>query len=69
MTGFYMKCITRLHWVKTLTESYHRPQAYNFIKKRLQHRCFPVKFAEFQRIYFFTEHLQRLPLKLPKWFT
>ena len=28
-----------------------------FIKKRLQHRCFPVKFAKFLRIVFFTEHL------------
>ena len=24
-------------------------QAWNFIKKRLQHRCFPVKFAKFSR--------------------
>ena len=24
-------------------------QAFNFIKKRLQHRCFPVKFAKFLR--------------------
>ena len=24
-------------------------KAYNFIKKRLQHRCFPVKFAKFLR--------------------
>ena len=24
-------------------------QAYNFIKKRLQHRCFPVKFDKFLR--------------------
>ena len=26
-------------------------QACNFIKKRLQHRCFPVKFAKFPRIF------------------
>ena len=32
--------------------------ACNFIKKRLQHRCFPVKFAIFLRISFFTEHLR-----------
>ena len=27
-------------------------------KKRLQHRCFPVKFAKFLRATFLTEHLQ-----------
>ena len=32
-------------------------QAYNFIKKRLQHRCFPVKLAMFLRTPFFKEHL------------
>ena len=26
--------------------------AYNFIKKRLRRRCFPVKFAKFSRTYF-----------------
>ena len=35
-------------------------QACNFIKKRLQHRCFPVKFTKFLRTPFFTEHLQWL---------
>ena len=38
-------------------------QASNFIKKRLQHRCFPVKFAKFLRTPFFTEHLRWLLLK------
>ena len=33
-------------------------QAYNFFEKRLQHRCFPVKFVKlFLRTPFFTEHL------------
>ena len=27
------------------------------LKKRLQHRCFPVKFAKFLRTPFFSEHL------------
>ena len=36
--------------------------ACNFIKKRLQHWCFPVKFAKLLRIPFFTEHLRRLLL-------
>ena len=30
----------------------------NFIKKRLQHKFFPVKFHKFLRASFFTEHLQ-----------
>ena len=29
------------------------PQGCNFIKKRLQHRCFPVKFAKYLRTPFF----------------
>ena len=31
--------------------------ARNFIKKTLQHRCFPVNIAKFLRTPFFTEHL------------
>ena len=31
-------------------------QSCQFIKKRLQHRGFPVKFATFLRTHFFTEH-------------
>ena len=30
---------------------------YNFILKRLQHRCFPVKFVKFLKTSFITEHL------------
>ena len=36
----------------------------NFIKKRLQHRLFPVKFATFLRTPCFKEHLQWLLLKV-----
>ena len=32
------------------------------LKKRLQHRCFPVKFAKFLRTPFFTEYLRWLLL-------
>ena len=32
------------------------------LKKRLQHRCFPVKFAKYLRASFFTEHLRWLLL-------
>ena len=35
------------------------------LKKRLWHRCFPVKFAKFLRTPFLTEHLQWLLLKAP----
>ena len=34
----------------------------NFIKKRLQHRFFPVKIAKFLRTLYFTDYLQQLPL-------
>ena len=34
----------------------------NFIKKRLQHRRFPVNIARFSRTAFFTEHLRWLLL-------
>ena len=32
-------------------------KACNFVKKRLQHRCFPLKFIKFLRTHFFREHL------------
>ena len=38
-------------------------QAYNFINKRLQRKCFPLKLAEPLRTPFFTKHLQILLLK------
>ena len=38
------------------------PQNCNFIKKRLQHRLFPMKFAKTLRRPYFTEHLQLLLL-------
>ena len=39
-------------------------QACNFVKKRLQHRCFSMKFVKFLRAPFFKEHLRRLLLIL-----
>ena len=36
------------------------PKPCNFIKKRLQHRFFPVKFPKFLRTSFLTEHLRQL---------
>ena len=38
------------------------PQNSNFIKKRLQHRFSPIKFANFLRTPCFTDHLQRVLL-------
>ena len=35
-------------------------QVYNFIKKRLQHWCFPVKIEKFLRTTLFIEHLRCL---------
>ena len=37
-------------------------QACNFIKKRLHHQCFPVKFAKFLRTSFFNNICERLLL-------
>ena len=39
-------------------------KAWNFIKKRLQHLYFPVKFAKFLRTLFFKEHLLWLLLQM-----
>ena len=33
-------------------------QPWNFIKKRLQHICFPVKFAKFFKNTYFEEYLR-----------
>ena len=41
-------------------------QAFNFIKKTLQHRCFPVKFAKFLRTRLLKNTCKRLLLNLPK---
>ena len=37
-------------------------------KKKLQYRCFPVKFAKFLRTPFFTEQLQWLLLRFNSYF-
>ena len=37
-------------------------EACNFIKKRLQHRCFPANIVKFLRTAFLIEHLRRLLL-------
>ena len=42
--------------------------ACNFIKKRLQHKCFTVKFAKLLKKPLFAEHLQWLLLALVAFF-
>ena len=39
-------------------------QVCDFIKKRLQHSCFPVYIVEFLGTTYFMEHLQWLLLKI-----
>ena len=39
-------------------------QAFNFINKRLQHRCFPMNSAKFLKTDFFIEHFWWLLLYL-----
>ena len=41
-------------------------KARNFIKKKLEHRCFPVKYAKFFRTPSFTEHLRWLLLEMER---
>ena len=48
----------------SLFNKYAGLKACNFIKKRLQHRYFPVKFAKFLRTPFFTEYIRQLLLKI-----
>ena len=50
----------RKHLCWSLFNKFGGLQACNFVKRRLQHRCFPVKFAKFLRTPFFTEHLRWL---------
>ena len=44
-------------------------QVCNFIKKRLQHRCFPVNMEKFLRPAFFIKHLRWLLLNFYKTIT
>ena len=65
-TGGVLKNIHKDH-MKNLSHSLFfiklqlQTEAWNFIKKKLWHRCFPVNFAKFLRTSsFFTEHLQAI---------
>ena len=50
--------------LESLFNKYAGLKACNFIKKRLQHRFFPVKFAKILRTPFFTEHVRWLLLEI-----
>ena len=39
------------------------PQASNFVKNRLQHRCFPVKFVKFLEKTYFEEYMRTAAFK------
>ena len=41
-------------------------KAWSFIEKRLQHRCFPVKYAKFFRTSFFIERLRWLLVEMER---
>ena len=42
----------KIHVLESLFKKASGPQAYKFIKKRLQHRYFPIKLAIFSRALF-----------------
>ena len=52
------KLFLKFHYKTSVLDS-----IFNKIKKRLQHKCFPLKITKFLRTYFFTEHLCWLLLK------
>ena len=53
-----------LCWSLFLIKDYKGPQACNFIKKRLQHRCFPVNIAKFLRGPILKNICERLLLRI-----
>ena len=61
------KKFRKFHWKTPALEFFFKkvvgPQVSNFIKKRFQHRRFPVKFAKILRTCSSAEHLQRLHFK------
>ena len=50
--------------LKSLSDIMTGLKAGNFIKKRLQHKCFPVSIAKFLRTAFFTKQLRWLFLSV-----
>ena len=60
---FFRKSFRYFTVLESLFKKFAVSWAWNFIKKRLQHRCFPEKFAKFLRAPFFTECLWWLLLR------
>ena len=57
MIFFKIGVIMKTPGLESLFKKVAGPQSCNFIKKRLQNRCFSVKIAEFLRTHFSIEHL------------
>ena len=57
MIFFKIGAIMKTPGLESLFKKVAGPQSCNFIKKRLQNRCFSVKIAEFLRTHFSIEHL------------
>ena len=52
-----MSCASAVQKQSSADVLQNRCQGCNFIKKRFQHRCFPMKFTKSFRTPLFTEHL------------
>ena len=52
-----LKNFAKLHRETLVLKSPFKFKAYNFIKKRLQHMCFPVSFCEIFKNNFLKEHV------------
>ena len=48
--------------ISQISQENSRPKARNFIKKRIQHRCFPVEFTKFLRTPILKNVIERLLL-------
>ena len=55
-----------LRWILFLNKNAGL-QSWNFIKKRLQHRCFPVNIAKFLRTFVLKSACERLFEHFPTW--
>ena len=56
-----MQLFLKINSLKIFANFSGEPQACNFIKKRIQHKCFPVKFL---RTPFSTEQMRSLLFKI-----
>ena len=61
---FFLESFTRKYTFLTFKLLASGPEACNFIKKRLQYRCFPVNIAKFLRVPIMKNISERLLLDL-----